>query len=221
LGCWAVRLLGARDPCSASGKPGRLFAGGCLAEDVPADHPPRRSNTTTVTLSPSSAHAQPAGAPAAAPPAQSAPAARDQTPSASDADVAQLVDADTAFTFDLYRLLRQEQEKNHEAAHLFFSPYSIHTALTVTKAGARGETEAQMAKMARWPRVRRFKRDAERLMADACRRKSRRHGTGQKPSAWHPAPDFTIDRPFIFVIRDLETGTILFMGYVGDPREEG
>jgi serine protease inhibitor len=26
-----------------------------------------------------------------------------------------------------------------------------------------------------------------------------------------------IDRPFIFMIRDIETGTILFMGHVLDP----
>ena len=50
-----------------------------------------------------------------------------------------LVDGNTTFALDLYNSLR-EQEGN-----LFFSPYSISTALAMTYAGARGVTEKQMA----------------------------------------------------------------------------
>lgn len=50
-----------------------------------------------------------------------------------------LVAGNTAFAIDLYQqLCRQE-------GNLFFSPYSISTALAMTYAGARGNTEAQMA----------------------------------------------------------------------------
>lgn len=58
---------------------------------------------------------------------------------ADPADVAQLVDGNTAFALELYQLL-SEQEGN-----LFYSPYSISLALAMTYAGARGETAAQMA----------------------------------------------------------------------------
>ncbi len=50
-----------------------------------------------------------------------------------------LVESNNAFAFDLYAKLSQEE------GNLFFSPYSISTALAMTYAGARGETETQMA----------------------------------------------------------------------------
>ena len=50
-----------------------------------------------------------------------------------------LFEGNTAFAFDLYSRLK-EQEGN-----LFFSPYSISTCLAMTYAGARSETEKQMA----------------------------------------------------------------------------
>jgi len=50
-----------------------------------------------------------------------------------------LVDGDSAFAFDLYQALREDD------GNLFYSPYSISLALAMTYAGARGETEEQMA----------------------------------------------------------------------------
>jgi serpin B len=54
---------------------------------------------------------------------------------------AAVVKANNAFAFDLYARLRQNQKGN-----LFFSPYSISTALGMMNAGARGETAQQIAK---------------------------------------------------------------------------
>ena len=51
-----------------------------------------------------------------------------------------MVEGNTAFAVDLFRQLRADQ------GNLCFSPYSISTALAITYAGARGETERQMAK---------------------------------------------------------------------------
>jgi serpin B len=37
-----------------------------------------------------------------------------------------------------------------------------------------------------------------------------------------PEPQkFFVDRPFLFALRDEMTGTLLFVGYVADPREQG
>jgi len=62
------------------------------------------------------------------------------TPStASDADLAKLVRGNSAFAFDLYQALRAKE------GNLFYSPYSISLALAMTYAGARSQTEQQMA----------------------------------------------------------------------------
>lgn len=60
-------------------------------------------------------------------------------PQAGEDDLDALVEGNSAFAFDLYRFLAKEED------NLFYSPYSISLALAMTYAGARGETEAQMA----------------------------------------------------------------------------
>ena len=61
--------------------------------------------------------------------------------SGSAAQMASLVQGNTAFALDLYSRLK------NTPGNLFFSPYSISTALAMTYAGARAETEKQMAKV--------------------------------------------------------------------------
>jgi serpin B len=62
------------------------------------------------------------------------------SPNVSSADETALIEGNSAFAFDLYQALREEKDGN-----LFYSPYSISIALAMTYAGARGETEQQMA----------------------------------------------------------------------------
>lgn len=62
-------------------------------------------------------------------------------PEVPSGDLSELVEGNTAFAFDLYRLLAERQE----GENLFYSPYSISLALAMTYAVARGETEEQMA----------------------------------------------------------------------------
>ena len=58
-----------------------------------------------------------------------------------EADTHECVDGSNAFAVDLYARLKSEK------GNLFFSPYSISTALAMTYAGARGHTEKQMAEV--------------------------------------------------------------------------
>ena len=61
------------------------------------------------------------------------------SPDVNETDVVTLVSGNSAFAFDLYQILGEED------GNLFYSPYSISMALAMTYAGASGETEQQMA----------------------------------------------------------------------------
>src|SRR5512137_67394 len=58
---------------------------------------------------------------------------------AEDANMKPIVAGNTTFAYNVYANLRNTE------GNLFFSPYSISTALAMTFAGARGGTEKQMA----------------------------------------------------------------------------
>ena len=64
---------------------------------------------------------------------------RNTSPAVNEADLVTLVAGNSAFAFNLYQVLRQKE------SNLFYSPYSISEALAMTYAGARGETERDMA----------------------------------------------------------------------------
>lgn len=64
---------------------------------------------------------------------------RETVPDVAPSAVEALVAGNNGFAFDLFHAVVQED------GNLFFSPYSISTALAMTYAGARGETAAQMA----------------------------------------------------------------------------
>jgi serpin B len=64
---------------------------------------------------------------------------RETSPDVSEADLALLIEGNSAFAFDLYQALREEE------GNLFYSPHSISVALAMTYAGARSDTAEQMA----------------------------------------------------------------------------
>ncbi|HMV96473.1 MAG TPA: serpin family protein [Anaerolineales bacterium] len=64
---------------------------------------------------------------------------RDKNPQIAEGDLSTLVDGNNAFALDIYNALRSEN------GNLILSPYSMSLALAMTYAGARGDTESQMA----------------------------------------------------------------------------
>ena len=60
------------------------------------------------------------------------------SPFESSQEIKSLVDANNAFSLDLFQKLKDKP------GNLFFSPYSISSSLAMTYAGARGQTEMEM-----------------------------------------------------------------------------
>jgi serpin B len=93
--------------------------------------PAAKPVTTPVTTSPATR--------AAAFKVLKADAPRITAPDVSDTQLSALVNGNSAFAFALY-----QQLKKNSAGNLFYSPYSISTALAMTYAGAIGDTGKQM-----------------------------------------------------------------------------
>ena len=150
-----------------------------------------------------------------------------------------LVQDNSAFALDLYQRLCTSKD------NIFLSPYSISTALAMTYAGARGLTEKQMEKAMHfslsqdqlhpafselqetlgkiqtegevhlsianslWP-DKEYPFRKEYLEAAAKAVVTEQRGV-------HVDPQFRADHPFVFLIQENQTGSILFLGHVIDP----
>ena len=117
---------------------------GEVIETVPRDPPTPTSTASTPPVPSQPSRPLSPAPPRPAPGASDAVSAlyaadRDLEPDVPESELTQLVNGNTAFAFNLYRQI-DEAEGN-----LLFSPHSISTALGMTYAGARGETESQMA----------------------------------------------------------------------------
>ena len=103
-------------------------------------HIPKLSNLLLLIVLPATAACGPTQGPGGIALAQS-DVQRVAAPAVSTGDQAELAAGNQAFALELYRYLAAQSDGN-----LFFSPHSISVALAMTYAGARGATEAEMAR---------------------------------------------------------------------------
>ena len=118
--------------------PGFVLSLACAACEPPASpvSPPPSSGNAPAPSAP------PSPAASSAPTTEPTSASYDpQKPAPSSAELAALAKSNNAFAFDFYAKARAQK------GNLAVSPLSIHTALSMTWAGAKGETAAQMKKV--------------------------------------------------------------------------
>ncbi len=83
----------------------------------------------------------------------------------SSEDIGAIVEANNRFAFDLFSTL-SDDERN-EGKNIFFSPYSISTALALTYEGAEGETADEISTVLHFPEDKSILREGYRgLIAD-------------------------------------------------------
>lgn len=104
-------------------------------------------------------------------------------------DIAAAAKSGNYFATELYAQLAGKNEGN-----LFFSPASIHTALAMTYAGARGNTEKQMHQTLRLPRT---------LMRNMGKHVSLKDGTGYFEDLFVPLPQERVHPAFAALIKKL------------------
>ena len=125
-------------PTAVAATPGRTSTA-----EPPATPTARPADTPTPAATPiPAATATPTAEPTSTPGVglvSSSGAERDTAPALGPQDLSTLAGGNNAFAFDLYGALAGSE------GNLFFSPHSISTALAMAYAGARGETERQMA----------------------------------------------------------------------------
>jgi serpin B len=117
--------------------------------------------------------------------------------SRSSTDASAVVDGTSLFCFDLYARLRAGD------GNLFFSPWSIATAVAITSAGARGETRAQIASAMRVPlREDRLHRAFSDVLRGLDRTGATRRNELRIANALWPQVGLPIDANFQRIARD-------------------
>lgn len=125
-----------------------LLIGGCSPQATPTS--PAPTDSPTMPVEPSPAPTQPELEPtsAASQPAGETEMISDKPritdPQVDAEQIQSVVHANTAFALNLYQTLREKDE------NIFYSPYSIFLALSMTSAGASDETLAQMLATLQW-----------------------------------------------------------------------
>jgi serpin B len=133
------------------------------------------------------------------------------TPGKPDATV---LEGANAFALDLYARLRGEE------GNLFFSPYSISTALAMTYAGAQGDTAAEMAKTLHFPA------DAEKLHASYAALLNQLNDGGPDrgyqlnvANALWGQKGYPFRNPFLTLVRDRYRAGLSELDFAGNSEE--
>ncbi|RLG15159.1 MAG: serpin family protein [Candidatus Nanohalarchaeota archaeon] len=138
-------------------------------------------------------------------------------PTADDGEVTQeginaVIDANNQFAFDLY------SEYKSEEGNIFFSPYSISTALAMTYEGAKGQTAKEMQSVFHFPQDDNERRSAFAGIYNEINKKDKGYELSTANALW-AQKDFAFLEEYIEPIEQYYRGKITNLDFVTRTEE--
>lgn len=121
-----------------------------------------------------------------------------------------LAEANSQFAFDLYNKLDKSEE------NLFYSPYSISSALAMVYEGAKGDTANQINEVLYFPETTELRTGYQQMYQD-INKTDKEYELNTGNAIW-PAIDFNINQDYVNVIKDSYDGKVNTLDY-SNPKE--
>ncbi len=123
-----------------------------------------------------------------------------------------VVEANNRFALDLY------SEYKSEEANIFFSPYSISTALAMTYEGARGKTAEEIESVFYFPENEEIRRSAFAKIYNDINKRNKKYKLSTANSLW-PRIDFNLLEEYQDTIENYYGGKVLPLDYAKEPEK--
>ncbi len=137
------------------------------------------------------------------------------TPSKDENASASVVEANNQFAFDLYAQYAKDPGMN--GVNIFFSPYSITTALAMTYEGANGKTAEEMQSVLHLPKDDAMRRSGYAQLYNAMNGEEKPYKLSTANALW-AQNDFKFSDDYFSIISDYYDGKIANLDFVDDPQ---
>jgi len=128
---------------------------------------------------------------------------------ATDSAVYSVVEANNKFAFELYSQLNKDGE------NVFFSPYSISTALAMTYEGARGKTAEEMQSVLHFPKDDVSRRSSFARIYNELNKKDKEYKLSTANALWGQK-DFSFEKDFIDAVQNYYGGKLQNLDFKTD-----
>ncbi|MDY6986052.1 MAG: serpin family protein [Candidatus Thermoplasmatota archaeon] len=128
--------------------------------------------------------------------------------------VDRVVDANNLFALDLFSQLK----KKNESGNIFFSPYSISVALTMTYEGARGETAEEMENLLHIPEDDYIRRQNFARIINEINREDKKYELSTANALW-AQKNYNFLEEYLKIVEMYYGGRVTNLDFVGETEE--
>ncbi|WP_342305896.1 serpin family protein [Methanolobus sp. ZRKC5] len=129
--------------------------------------------------------------------------------SVEDYDIAA---ANNAFAFDMYSMVKNNDE------NVFFSPYSIFTAMAICYDGAEGSTKEQMANVFYYPLSKPILEGSSKEMIDAINSDNAAYDLETANALW-VLDEYPLNEQYAFNAKNYYDGMVTPLNFIGEPEK--